>query len=265
MPIDAAVVSAHLADAFIAAPGTTLRREDHQKVAELVGFLREIEAVAPPLRGENGKGRRRPPFVLVDAAAGKSALGLLAAKLLFAPAQQPMRVVVVERDPERLLAAREAAERLRLPSCVEVAFAASDLSGPNPIPTGASLVVALHACGAASDAVIARAIEADVRRLLLAPCCVGPTLPAFAAALERAAKLGFPSQAPVRQRFARAFLDAERTLVLEAAGYETVVAPFVAPTISPENLLWRARRVREPGRMREASDRLARLRGGAPA
>lgn len=264
MPIDAAVVSAHLADAFIAAPGTTLRREDHQKVAELVGFLREIEAAAPLLRGQKRKAARRsPPFVLVDAAAGKSALGLLAAKLLFVPANHPVQVVVVERDPDRLAAAREASERLHLPSFVEVTFAASDLSGPNPIPSGAGLVVALHACGAASDAVIARAIEADVRRLLLAPCCVGPALPAFAAAVERADAWGFPSQAPVRQRFARAWLEAERTLALETAGYETVVAPFVAPTISPENLLWRARRVREPGRMREAGVRLARLHGAA--
>ena len=39
---------------------------------------------------------------------------------------------------------------------------------------------------------------------------------------------------------------------LEAAGYETEVVEFVAPTITPHNLLWRARLVREPRRMAAA-------------
>jgi len=36
----------------------------------------------------------------------------------------------------------------------------------------------------------------------------------------------------------------------------------VPPTVTPHHLLWRARRVREPARMREAAERLARLRAG---
>jgi hypothetical protein len=47
-------------------------------------------------------------------------------------------------------------------------------------------------------------------------------------------------------------VDAERTWRLEAAGYETEVVEFVAPTITPHNLLWRARLVREPRRMAAA-------------
>ena len=61
-------------------------------------------------------------------------------------------------------------------------------------------------------------------------------------------------------------IDAERTLRLEAAGWETTIVPFVAETVTPHNLLFRARRVREPTRMREAGERLSRLReGSAPA
>ena len=58
-------------------------------------------------------------------------------------------------------------------------------------------------------------------------------------------------------------VEAERTLTLEAAGYETEVVPFVAPTVTPENLVWRARRVCEPRRMEEAQHRLAHLRKAA--
>jgi hypothetical protein len=47
-------------------------------------------------------------------------------------------------------------------------------------------------------------------------------------------------------------IDAERTWRLEAAGYETEVVEFVAPTVTPHNLLWRARLVGESRRMTTA-------------
>jgi short-subunit dehydrogenase involved in D-alanine esterification of teichoic acids len=57
-------------------------------------------------------------------------------------------------------------------------------------------------------------------------------------------------------------VDAERTLRLEAAGYETEVVELVPPTVTPHNLVWRARRVGEPGRMARAAEALARLVAG---
>jgi hypothetical protein len=47
-------------------------------------------------------------------------------------------------------------------------------------------------------------------------------------------------------------VDAERTWRLEAAGYETEVVEFVGPSVTPYNLLWRSRLVREPRRMEAA-------------
>jgi len=38
-----------------------------------------------------------------------------------------------------------------------------------------------------------------------------------------------------------------------------VVVPFAPPTVTPHGLLWRARRVGEPGRMQKAAADLARL------
>lgn len=249
------VLAACLADTFIAAPGATLRKEDRQKVAELRGFLAEV-AVHVPKKGAAA------PFVLVDAAAGKSALGLLTAKLLFVPAGIAARVVIVERDPLRLAAARDAATRLALPPSIEVELVEADVTDRPVFPARPALVVALHACGPATDAVIAQTIACGARRLLLAPCCVGEAVPFFATAERLFASTALPRHAPVRGRFVRALVDAARTLALEAAGYETTIVPFTAPTVSPENLLWRARRVREPRRMQEAEQRLRRLLGG---
>jgi len=107
--------------------------------------------------------------------------------------------------------------------------------------------------------VITRATAARARHILLAPCCIADAIPAAQRALARADALGVPRHAQVRRRFVQAMVDAERTLRLEAAGYETVVAPFAPPTVTPHGLVWRARRVGEPVRMAQAAADLARL------
>ena len=78
--------------------------------------------------------------------------------------------------------------------------------------------------------------------------------------MEAAAdRLGISRQAEVRRRFVQSVVDSRRTLRLEAAGYEVTVTAFVPPTVTPHNLLWRARRVGEPRRMEQAAERLRRL------
>ena len=119
----------------------------------------------------------------------------------------------------------------------------------------------MHACGAASDHVIARAAAAGARHVLLAPCCVGAGVTAAVRARAQAETLSLPRHGEVRRLFTLAMVAAERTLRLEAAGYETVVTAFVPPTVTPWNLLWRARRVAEPVRMREAAARLEAFGG----
>jgi hypothetical protein len=163
-------------------------------------------------------------------------------------------VVIIERDDARARACRVAAERLGV--ATPLSIVEGDVADPGTWPAEASVVVALHACGAASDAVIDRAVAVRARRLLLVPCCVSETAVATAAA-ER---LGIPRQAGVRRAFVESIVAAERTLRLEAAGWETEVVEFVPKTVTPHNLLFRARRVGEAGRMREASERLASLR-----
>jgi hypothetical protein len=116
-------------------------------------------------------------------------------------------------------------------------------------------VVALHACGAASDDVIAGAVAARARWLLHVPCCNGADAHAEAAA-ER---LGIARQAEVRRAFVQSYVDSARRLRLEAAGYEVTVTALVPPTVTPHNRLWRARRVGEPARMAAAAAQLARL------
>lgn len=253
--MDRAAVEDALRRAYLAGEG--LRREDTQKVCELVPLLEELARVLP---------RRERGFTLVDACAGKSALGVLAAALLLEPRGGTWRVVALERDARHRPRAERAAGLLGVKD--SVVWIHTDVDEEAAWPAAPDVVVALHACGQASDAVLDRAMSSCAQRILLVPCCYGGgprhdgaagQVPAQPAADAWARTLPMPRHGLVGRRFAAAIIDAERTLRLEAAGYETEVVELFSPSVSPHNLLWRARRVGEPTRMAAARRRHAAL------
>mgnify|MGYP001186465528 CR=1 FL=1 len=236
---------------YVEADGAGLRTEDRRKAVQVAAMLVEIErALARVARSE--------PVLLVDAAAGKAYLGLLAARLLLQPSGRQAAVVTIEREAARVAASRAAAARLGVSVPIECREA--EVGSPAAWPERPTIVVALHACGPAADEVIGAAVAARARHLLLVPCCTGRAVVAAARAEAAAEARGIPRHAPVRGRFVQALVDAERTWRLESAGYETEVVELVPPTLTPHNLLWRARRVGEPNRMARALRQLSRLR-----
>ncbi len=190
--------------------------------------------------------------LVVDAAAGKSYVGIAAAHLL----GRDLDVVAIERNQRRAAQASKAAEKLERSSfvCIE-----ADVADLKAWPDEPDLVVALHACGPAFDTTAASAVAVNAKRMLLVPCCTSDAIVGMAHARVLAERLGLPHHAEVQRRFLQAMIDARRTLTLEAAGYEVEVAAFVPPSVTPHNLVWRARRVHEPVRMHEAAEKLKRL------
>lgn len=236
---------------FIGAPGAGLRDEDRCKLVEMQGLLAEIAAAV-------ARRSRQHKMVMVDAAAGKSVVGLLAAELILAPLGRPARVHIIERDAKRVAACRLAVSRLQAPG-IEVEVIEADVADAQAWPAQPDMVVALHACGAASDLVIDQTIAVKARELLLVPCCTSKHVAAAGAADRHADALAIPRHAEVRRRFIQSIVDAERTLRLESAGWQTTVVAFVAPTVTPHNLLWRCQHVGEPHRMAEAARQRAHL------
>jgi hypothetical protein len=227
-------VAAWLEAIYVAAEGAHLRAEDRRKARQVAAMLGEIERAA-------ARCSRERPLVLVDAASGKSYVGLLAAKLVLQSRRPTARVITIERKAACVAVSRLA--ETRLAAGIPVDCREGDVSSPDVWPDEPSIVVALHACGPAADAIIERTIATRARHLLLVPCCTSAHVTDAGEAEEMAARLDIPRQAPVRRRFIQAIVDARRTARLEAAGYETEVVEFVGATVTPHNLLWRARRV----------------------
>jgi len=238
---------------YIGVAGTSLRKEDRKKTAELAGMLAEIDRVVSASAAARA-------LHIVDAAAGKAYVGLLAAELILAKGGRRALVTLIERDHARADACRLAAAAVRAPG-VEIQVREADVAEPAAWPANPDLVVALHACGPAADIVLRQSVACRARHLLLVPCCTSRYVGAAAIAARQAAALGMPRHAEVRRRFIQAIVDGERTLALEAAGYQTEVVAFVPPTVTPHNLLWRARHVGEPKRVAAAARSLQRLAG----
>ena len=84
----------------------------------------------------------------------------------------------------------------------------------------------------------------------------------MARALAMADRLGGADHQNIRRRVAMSLIDLERTLRLEAAGYEVEAHEFVGATVTPHNLLLRARRTRADKRMGSAAARHRALLSG---
>ncbi len=190
---------------------------------------------------------------MVDAAAGRACVGLIAATLM-----GWRRLVVVDRDADRLQSARRAVSNA---SEVEVELREGDVGDPSLWPLAPDGVIAMHACGAASDGVLEASVRARARWIWLVPCCYAHSVPDASRAVELADRLGIPRQPAVRRPFIKAVIDAARTLRLEAAGYEVTVGALVPSSLTPHNLVWQARRVESVRRMQEATRRLVELLG----
>ncbi|MCK9461659.1 MAG: SAM-dependent methyltransferase [Proteobacteria bacterium] len=224
---------------FIGAEGCGLRTEDEKKCVEVRAMFAEL-------------GRVRKGGLLVDAAAGKAPVGLVAAELLGFE-----RLVVIERDEGRVGACHAAAERLVRRA--EVRIREGDVGDPALWPDRPDAAVALHACGPAADRIIDAAVRARARFLLLVPCCYGAEIPFARAAADAVARADLCRHAEIRRRVENALVDAERTLRLEAGGYRVEVVQLVPPTVTPHNLLWRARWAGEPVAMARAARQLEGL------
>lgn len=240
---DLGAIEKFLHDTAIGGAGLRLRDEDRKKARELEGLLPEIARAL--------EGRAAPR--MVDAACGSGWVGLATLALLQPAA---LRVTAIERAPRHATRARTLGA---IADAGALTVVEADVADPSAWPEAPDLVVALHACGAASDLVIERAAAASARTLLVVPCCVASTLPLAKLAAAKADAMGLPRPGPVRRRFVEAFVLGARLLTMESLGYATEAVAFVGETVTPYNVALRGRRGRDRTRIAHATNELARL------
>ncbi len=96
------------------------------------------------------------------------------------------------------------------------------------------LLIALHACDTATDEAIYRGIKAEARVILCSPCCHKQVRRDMQTdgILSEITQFGI-----LAERQAEILTDTIRALILEAYGYKTNVAEFVATEHTPKNLI----------------------------
>jgi hypothetical protein len=215
-----------------------LRPEERKKIPQIAALIERLARIGgDPL--------------LVDAAAGRAPVGLIAARIL-----GWRKLVVIEQDPGRAESARRAAESL---VGTDVDIRVGRVADPSCWPDLPEVVVALHACGPASDDVVDAVLVRRARHLLLVPCCYAHAVRASPRAVALAGRLGISVQPAIRRRFVQAIVDTERTLRLEAGGYRVSVGALVPPTLTPHNLVWEARWIGSEQRQNRAREKLKTL------
>lgn len=138
---------------------------------------------------------------------------------------------------------------------VGMSFSAGDIS--KYAPTAApQLVISLHACDTATDIVLDTAVRLGAEVILSTPCCHRQ--------LSRelnCAPLAFAARNSIlKSKMCDALTDALRVLRLEAAGYSTDAVELIDPDDTPKNVLIRAYRSHNPGKLKVRRAKLREYR-----
>jgi len=189
---------------------------------------RYVEILGPLLKAIPDKKLNR----IVDMGAGKGYLTFAVADYLASTLQVPADVVGVELRPDLVTLCNEVAISSGLSHLSFARGAIADYDA-----TGASVLIALHACDTATDDAIAKGIAANAELIVVAPCCHKQIRREI-----EAAKATTPLDYLMRhgifvERQAEMITDGIRALILEHFGYRTKVFEFISDANTPKNVL----------------------------
>lgn len=177
------------------------------------------------------------PSSIIDMGCGKGYLTLATAALLQSRAPS-CQILGVEQRADLVAFCNKVALESGL---TNAQFAKGSIADA-PIPSG-SIVIALHACNTATDAAIARGLQASSPLIICSPCCHQELRPRLVVPepLKPILRHGI-----LLERQAELLTDGLRALYLEASGYATKVIEFTPDEHTPKNLLITAIRKESP-------------------
>jgi SAM-dependent methyltransferase len=190
---------------------------------------------------------------IVDMGAGKGYLTFAVADYLATTLRSDAKVVGVEMRPDMVALGNKVAADTGLPA---LRFAQGTIDAYDS--TGASALIALHACDTATDDAIAKGIAANAELIVVAPCCHKQVRREVEAA-HADNPLGYLMKHGIFvERQCEMVTDGVRALILEYFGYTTKVFEFISDQHTPKNVMivgQRTNRARDPailGKIAEA-------------
>ena len=204
-------------------------RQINKYIEILDGLIRQLDT-SKPLR-------------IVDMGAGKGYLTFALYDHLVNTLRLKAEVVGVEfrADLVKLcngIAGRQGFENLKF---VEGTIAGFDC-------TGADIVIALHACDTATDDAINKAIRAEAKLIVVAPCC-HKQIRREMEKHEGAQALAFLTKfGTYKERIAEMLTDGLRAQLMELHGYRSNLFEFISDTHTPKNVMIVATRSSAPNK-----------------
>lgn len=172
------------------------------------------------------------PLTIIDFGCGKAYLTFALYQYLDRILKRQVKMIGIDLKQDVVEKLEEIRKVLRFDN---LAFYTGDIR-THPIPPSVDLVISLHACDTATDAVLERAIEAKAHAIVAVPCCQHAFL----------SKIDHPDLKPLlkhgilKERFSALATDAARAMLLESKGYDTQVLEFIETEHTPKNLMIRA-------------------------
>lgn len=205
--------------------------DSHRKLKQITHFLRLVE---PSIRDVLD---RHDEPVVVDAAAGKGYLGLVASQLLFRPAGKG-RLFAIEQRPDLVDRIENIASQHQLPVTVEPSSIVDAT-----LPERVHYLLALHACDTATDEAIVRGVAARADYIAVVPCCQAEVAQQLKVLGEGSAASALWKHRMHRREMGAHLTNVIRALALESRGYQVTVTELAGWEHSLKNELILARRV----------------------
>ncbi len=168
---------------------------------------------------------------IVDMGCGKAYLTFALYHYLTEIEKKSVKIIGVDSNKILIKNCSEIAKKLNFNNLEFIEASIDDYDLKN-----ADVVISLHACNTATDDTIAKAIKANVKLLLSAPCCQHE----FFTKIKSEKLKSMLSYGLIKERVASLTTDTYRCMVLNSYGYKTQIIEFVAHTHTPKNILVKA-------------------------
>lgn len=198
------------------------------KYRQLNRFLEMVDDVLPFLKNKT--------LHIVDFGCGKAYLTFALYHYLHLKGYE-LKIVGLDLKKEVVIFCQNLAKKLEFH---DLQFLVGDIAHHNLEKI--DLMISLHACDTATDAALAKAINAEVPVILSVPCCQHELF----SQIENTPLNPLLKHGILKERFSSLVTDAARAQILEIAGYRTQLLEFIDLEHTPKNLLIRAVKLEKP-------------------